>query len=125
MKLLLTLVTFLTLSSAHASFFATTCSNSDASVHWETGHNSNTLFVGENKVPYYQVTTSVEDEVIIREENIHRCGYRSSMKVYSAKVTITPSEDKPDALDFLDGDKKIEVDVICTFNMNSRAGCPE
>lgn len=125
MKYLLTLVTFLTLSSAHASYFATKCSNSDASVRWETGHNSNTLIMGENTIPFYDLVAKYEDEVVIREERIHRCGFASSTKVYTAKVTFTPSEHKPDVLDFLGETKKIEVEVICTNHMNSRAGCPE
>lgn len=132
MKIILTLATFLTLGSAHASYYATHCSNSAATVHWETGHNSNTLTYRHNtideaqtKVPFYNLTTEFTDEKVVREERIHRCGYASSTRVFTAKVIITPSEEKPDALDFLEGDKKIEAEVICTTHMNSRAACPE
>lgn len=132
MKFILSLATFLTLGSAHASYFATHCSNSQATVHWETGHNSNTLTYRHNtideaqtKVPFYDLATKFSDEKILRQESIHRCGYSSNTKVFTAKVVITASEEKPDALDFLEGNKKIEAEVICTTHINGRSACPE
>ena len=126
MKYLLTLATFLTISSAHASYMALHCSNSSADIRWETGHNSNTLILRDQAtVPFYDLEAKYDDEVVIREERIHRCGYSSYTRVFSAKVTITPSVEKPQALDFLGEDKKIVVEVICTNTMNGRAACPE
>lgn len=129
MKFTLALASFLALSSAHASYMATHCSNSSASIKWETGHNSNTLtyttYEDQKVVPFYELNVKMDKETIIREERIHRCGYASSTRVYAGKVTITPSKDHPGALDFLGEDKKIETEVICTFHVNGRAGCPE
>lgn len=132
MKLLLALTTLLAFSSAHASYFATHCSNSNTSVKWETGHNSNTMTVKhydteerEVVIPYYDLKIEFSSETVLREEKIHRCGYVSNTRVYAGKVIITPSEYNPAALDFLGEKKQIETEVICTYHMNSRAPCPE
>jgi hypothetical protein len=131
MNKLIALVLLFSLS-AQASYYATHCSNSRGDVRWETGHNSNQLFIRlDSDVPSYiqidifKVEIRSEKEVILSEETVHRCGFRSYTKVYAEKVTITPSMDYPDSLDFLDGDKKIVTDVICTNRMNSRAPCPQ
>jgi hypothetical protein len=130
MKLLL--VFLLASSSAFASYFATHCSNSRADVRWETGHNSNTLsvkyFDQEERVanlPFFHVEVKLEKESIVREERIHRCGYSSYTKVYTAQAIITPSTDFPTSLDFMGETKKIETEVICTYHINGRAPCPE
>lgn len=129
MKFILALASFVVLSSAHASYFATHCSNSQASVKWETGHNSNTLtyknYESEKVINFYEVKVDIQKETVIREERIHRCGYSSFTRVFAGKAVITPSEDHPTALDFLDGEKKIETEVICTTHVNGRAPCPE
>ena len=132
MKLLLALSTLLAFSSAHASYFATHCSNSDTSVKWETGHNSNTMTVKhydteerEIVLPFYDVKVEFASETVIREERIHRCGYASSTRVFAGKVVITASEQNPTALDFMGGSKMFETGVICTSHMNRRAPCPE
>ncbi len=129
MKFTLALVSFLTLSTAHASYFATHCSNSQATVKWETGHNSNTLtytnYESSKEIPFYELKIDLEKEVVLREERIHRCGYSSFTRVFAAKATISPDADHPGALDFLDGEKKIETEVICTTHVNGRAPCPE
>jgi hypothetical protein len=125
MKLLLALSTLMAFTTAHASYFATHCSNSDTSVKWETGHNSNTMTVNETSVPYYDLKVEMTDETVIRSERIHRCGYASSTRVFAGKIVITPSEQNPTALDFLGENKTITTEVICTTHINGRAPCPE
>lgn len=132
MKLLLALSTLFAFSSAHASYFATHCSNSDTSVKWETGHNSNTMTVKhydteerEVVIPYFDLKFKFASETVLREERIHRCGLASHTRVFAGKVIITASEHNPTALDFLGEKKLIETEVICTYHMNSRAPCPE
>ena len=129
MKYLSALATLLIFSSAHASYFATHCSNSNATIKWETGHNSNHLYYSRPdmkgvSVSYYKLNTEFLDEVVLREERVHNCGYASSTRVIAAKVVITPADQHPDALDFLDGEKKIVTEVICTTHVNGRAPCP-
>lgn len=132
MKLLLALSTLFILSSAHASYFATHCSNSRATVKWASGHNTNTMTVtiygNEDKdviIPLFDVKIDMASETVIHQESIRRCGYASFTKVYAAKVVITPSEQAPNALDFIGESKKIETEVICTTHRNGRAPCPE
>jgi hypothetical protein len=129
MKILILALSLLSIS-AHASYFATHCSDSRRQVRWESGHNSNSLFfklTGDEykQLELYKIEIKLVKEMVIREENIHRCGFMSRTKVYTAKAIITPSLDHPEALDFLGGDKKFEAEVICTNHMNSRAPCPE
>ena len=129
---MLALTTLIAFSSAHASYFATHCSNSDTSVKWETGHNSNTMTVKHYDteerdivLPFYDLQVEFASEVVLRDERVHRCGLASSTRVYAGKVVITASEQNPTALDFIGDSKKIETEVICTTHMNSRAPCPE
>ncbi len=129
MKLLILALSLLSMS-AQASYFATHCSDSFGRVRWETGHNTNQLIIkidetNSKKIDFHKVAIKFEKEMTIREENIRRCGFMSRTKVTVAKTIITPSEEFPTALDFLDGEKKIEVEVLCTNHMNSRASCPE
>jgi hypothetical protein len=132
MKLLLAVLTLIAFSSAHASYMATHCSNSKASVKWQTGHNSNTLTIKhygaeeeEITIPFYDLKVNFLKEIVIKSENIHRCGYASHTRIFAGQVVITASENNPTVLDFLGEDKKIETEVICTTHMNSRAPCPE
>lgn len=118
--------------SAQASYYATHCSTAHAKVHWETGHNSNTMTLeGYSEagldiiIPFHDLKVAFDKEVVIKDERIHRCGYASSTKVTAAIATITPSSEKPDALDFLGNEKKLTLEVICETHFNSRAGCPE
>jgi len=131
MRYFFALMTVFFMSAAQASYFATYCSSSDAKVRWETGHNSNTLFLKfldgeqqEKKIPLYDLAVTLDEEVVLRVTNVHECGYSSSTKVFAAKAVITPSAEKPHALDFLGDNKKIEAEVICTTHMNSRTYCP-
>jgi hypothetical protein len=121
---------FLFSLNAEASYFANHCSDSYGSVRWETGHNSNQLFykIGEEvvkKVDFHKLEVKFDKEMVVREVNIHRCGFMSRTKVTVATAIITPANEFPNALDFLDGEKKIEAEVLCTNHMNSRAPCPE
>jgi len=130
MKLLITLATFMIFTSAHASYFATHCSNSRASVTWETGHNSNTMTVKKYDqkditVPFYDLNIMFLTETVIRQESIRRCGYAESTKVFAGKVVITASVRNPSVLDFLGEDKQLKTEVICTTHVNGRAPCPE
>ncbi len=129
MKLLILVLSLLSMS-AQASNFATHCSDSFGGVRWETGHNTNKLIIkidetNSKKIDFHKVTIKFEKEMTIREENIRRCGFMSRTKVTVAKAIITPSEEFPTELDFLNGEKKIEAEVLCTNHMNSRAPCPE
>jgi len=131
MKFLFTLVTFIAFTSAEASYMATHCSNSQATIKWETGHNSNTLtlknypnFEDEMSIPYYHLKVEFITNVKIDEERVSRCGYASRTDVFAGKVVIMAAEDHPTALDFLGENKKISTEVICTTHVNSRAPCP-
>lgn len=131
MKFFLALITVFSMSAVQASYFATHCSSSDAKVRWETGHNSNTLFLKfidqeeqEKKIPYYDLEVVFTSEVVLRDVHVQNCGYSSHTKVFAAKALITPSAEKPHALDFLGEHKKIETEVICTTHVNGRSYCP-
>ena len=131
MKLLLALSTLLAFGSAQASYFATHCSNSDASVTWETGHNTNTMtlkhLTNDDKditLAFYDLTIDMTNKTVIDEVSVHRCGFYSSKQIYAGKVVITASEQNPSALDFLGENKKIETEVICKSERNGRSACP-
>lgn len=131
MRITLLALSLIALNTAHASYYATHCSNSTGSVRWETGHNSNTMFIkhydneGEvtKKVPFSNVEVKIEKEVVLKEERERRCGYAGYTKVYAGKAIITPAVDYPEALDFLGERKKLETEVICTHQMNGRSSC--
>ena len=129
MKLIFALFVALSVTSAQASYFATHCSNSKGDVRWETGHNTNQIFLknGEDVVnlPFFHVQVNFLTELKIRQESIRRCGFASSTKVIAGQVVISPSAEHPESLDFLGETKKIETDVICTTHINGRAPCPE
>lgn len=130
MKLLITLLSFAVISSAQASYMATHCSNTDASVTWETGHNSNTAtfkIYGQKDVvlSFYDLDVNFTTETIIDQETIHRCGYFESTQVLAGKVLITASAQNPTALDFLGEDKQLKTEVICKTHINGRSACPE
>lgn len=131
MKTLLALITLMSVSVAHASYYATHCSNASATIKWETGHNSNSItFVKYSdeakdvKIPLHKVKIVHSDEVVVHEESIHRCGYAARTKVTASKITITAADTSPEALDFLGEQKSIKTQVICSSHMNSRAACP-
>lgn len=122
MKFILTIATLLSLGSAHASYMATHCSNPEATVRWETGHNSNTLTYSTSSrdeapqvIPFYDVRMELVDDVTIREERIQNCGYASNTRVYSAKAIIQPWS--PDG-------EVITTEVICKTHINGRSWCP-
>ena len=124
MKYLLALLTTFSVTAAQASYMATHCSNADMSVTWESGHNSNTLTTQKTKVPFYDLDVQFSEETVLREEHVHNCQYMSNTKVFAAKVVITASAEKPNALDFLGENKKIETEVICKEEMSGRSACP-
>ena len=124
MKLLFALSTLLAFGSAQASYFATHCSNSDASVTWETGHNTNTMTLKDITLAFSDLTIEMTNKTVIDEVNVHRCGFYSSRQVYAGKIVITASEQNPTALDFLGENKKIETEVICKSERNGRSACP-
>lgn len=126
----LALTAFLAMTSAHASYYATHCSNPSASVKWETGHNSNTMTIryysnvaAEKKVDFYKLDVKIEKLHMIKEESKCEGNMASRMNVYAAKATITPSAEHPSILDFTGEAPLIEEFVICEYNMNSRASC--
>ena len=124
MKLLFALSTLLAFGSAQASYFATHCSNSDASVTWETGHNTNTMTLKDITLAFSDLTIEMTNKTVIDEVSVHRCGFASFKQVYAGKVVITASEQNPTALDFLGENKKIETEVICKSERNGRSACP-
>ncbi len=129
MKFLMVALSLLSMS-AQASYFSTHCSDSYGRVRWETGHNTNQLIIKidettSKRIDSHKVAIKFEKEMTIREENIRRCGFMSRTKVTVVKAFITPSDEFPNALDFLDGEQKIEAEFLCTNHMNSRAACPE
>jgi hypothetical protein len=130
MKLIIILTSLFLISSAHASYMATHCSNSDASVTWETGHNSNTITFKRYQekdvtLPFYELKVKFLSNTAISEANVHQCGFFSSTKVFAGKVLITASSENPSALDFLGEEKELKTAVICTTHINGRAPCPE
>lgn len=130
MKIFLTLATLMTIGSAHASYMATHCSNSDTSIHWETGHNSNTLTYNVSRdnapfiVPFYDLDINLPETNVIREDVHTQCGLYTTTKVYAGTAVITPAATSPNALDFLEGEKKITTEVICTAVVSSSGYCP-
>lgn len=129
MKFFIALFVVFSMTTAHASYFATHCSNSKGDVKWQLGHNANQMTIryaeDEIQIPILHVGIQFISEVSIRQESVRRCGFASSTKVVAGQVVITPSPDHPESLDFLGGTKKIETDVICTTHINTRTPCPE
>ncbi|HXH29819.1 MAG TPA: hypothetical protein VNJ01_03295 [Bacteriovoracaceae bacterium] len=130
MKFLLMTVMSLSVNLAHASYYATHCSNATGSVRWEEGHNSNNIFMkyyGAEELtktfPKFHVNIVISDEKILSESSVHECGFSSYTKIYAGKVKITATAEHPDALQFLSVDK-VETDVICEHHINGRAPCP-
>ncbi len=127
---LLILTTFFPL--AHASYFATSCSNSSGSVLWESGQIANHIqfqyYSPRGQViatlPMFQVTIDFKEKLTIKNEEIRKCGLISITQVYIGKILILPAPEYPDALNFLNSDNQVQTEVICTYRMNSMAPCP-
>jgi hypothetical protein len=117
-------------TSVHAAYFVTRCSNADASVKWETGQMDNTLSFQifgtdrEVKMSINQVQLQLENEIVLKDEEIRNCGYFARTKVYAAEVIITPAVEYPNSLDFLGEGRKVATEVICRYHVNGRAACP-
>jgi hypothetical protein len=134
MKTSLILLSFFIINAAHASYFATHCSNARATVKWETGHNSNSMTIkssyasGEQDlvVSLGDVKIEMNDKTIIHSHQTSCPNpLASKTEVYSAKVSITPSDKKPDIFGGKVYGNKIETYVICEFHLNSRVFCPQ
>ena len=135
MKFFLILIALISSTFAQASYFATKCSNADGTVTWTSGQIQNQAKIlyqdanhasQEAKVSTWNLSFDFSNEFILREEKVHVCGYFSINKVTAAKVIIKANVESQDALDFLPGEKKeIITEVICHYQMNSRASCPE
>lgn len=134
MKKFLTLAAMMAIfSNAHASFFATTCSDSYGNVTWSEGHTSNTItfkyYSNAGKkvtktLPLQQVNIAFGEKNVMKSETVSDCAVApmySKTTVYAAPVTIT-GLDRSD-LDMKQGDK-LETFVICEYHMNSMMACP-
>lgn len=132
MKAIAVTLLSLSIASAHASYMATHCSNAKGTVKWESGHNSNTInlkysnFIeGTLTLDISQVKIDFQKEVTLSEKNLRTCGYASQERVYAGKVKIKASPEHPDVLRGQFPANKVETEVICTFQANSRASCPD
>jgi hypothetical protein len=135
LKFLLTLTLLISSTFAQASYFATKCSNADGTVTWVSGQMQNQAKIIYQDVNHTSQVASVStwnlnfdfsNELVLRDEKVHVCGYVSINKVTASKVIITASIHAQDTLDFLPGEnKEIITEVICQYQMSSRAGCPE
>lgn len=124
------LVALALISSAHASYYATFCSNASGSIRWESGHNSNTATIRyfedvalERKVDLNKLDIKEVRLTTLKDESNCSHNMYQAKKVYVSHVVITPSADFPNVLDFTGEEPKIEADVLCEYHMNSRAQC--
>lgn len=131
MKALAVLAVSLMISSAHASYMRTTCSNSTGTVMWETGYESNKIslkyaqFVeGTLTLDIDQVDIEFPKEVLISEKTMSTCEYMSHSKVYAGKVRITPATNHPQVLRGNFPENMVETEVICSFQANNELPCP-
>lgn len=127
MKLLV--IALATLSfSAHASYFATFCSNARGTVKWESGHNSNsatfkTLNGKDLNVGLQHLRIQYVEKTILDVQETAVCGYYSKKETFAAKVKIIPSAENPIDLTKVSENNEIEAEVICTKEINGRTSC--
>ncbi len=135
MKFITIVSLLLSVSAAQASYFHTKCSSPTMGVNWESGHNSNSMnitYYGNGgkqtlNVSLGDVTIVESDMVVLRDQRVSDCALSSiasSTTVKAGKVVITASEEAPDALRLIHG-QKVEADVICETHFNSMMYCPE
>lgn len=131
MKTLAVLVVSLMLSSAHASYMSTHCSNAKGTVTWESGSDSNSInlkyanFVeGTLTLDLEKVDIEFPNEIVITEKTSSACDYMSHSRVYAGKVRITPAKDHPHVLRGNFPENMVETEVICSFQMHDTLPCP-
>jgi hypothetical protein len=127
-KLVLTALFFFA-SNASASYYATHCSNADATLYWRTGHNDNLMIRMEDgearSIDVNQLKIDFASEVVLSEVTVNDCSVSkmySYTKIWAARVKIAPA--MPMAQSETTFNKVIEDSVICRNHLNSRMGCP-
>ncbi len=76
----------------------------------------------EKKIPLYKVNIKQGKELVLRDETSCQGGLFSKTKVYATTVTITPTSEFPDVLDFYHT-APIKTEVICQYHLNGRGAC--
>ncbi|MFP5385282.1 MAG: hypothetical protein ACLGHN_04340 [Bacteriovoracia bacterium] len=118
------------LSTAHASWRETKCSNSDGSVNWKHGLDENQInlkyanFVeGTLSLNLEQVNVQLTKQVTLKEVSFRNCQYMGNTRVYAGKVKITGSDKHPDVLRSQFPENKVITEVICTTSFTAENPC--
>jgi hypothetical protein len=124
----LALTLALSVTSAHASYYATRCSDATGAVRWESGHNTNTITFkklqgGELVLALKHIRIDLSNEQTLELNETNVCGFYEKIHVFTSKAKITPSAQDPRDLTSLSENNEIETLVICRFEMNSRMVC--
>lgn len=105
--------------SVQADGYAVNCSNSDGTVSWEEGNNSNSVklvykgFVqGVLELGIEQVNMKLSNQRLIAPPGTIGCGVLVS-QTYTANVEITPADKNPEVFQSYFPNKKITATVIC------------
>ncbi len=117
--------------SAQASYNSTKCTNADASISWELSPETRTLTIKDSylvsgvvQIPFDDLKISFGKKSILKDELLQFCGYATYDKVYSAKISVTSSEEKPESLKQAGLPSIIDTEVICHEHSSGRADCP-
>lgn len=96
------------------------CSNPKGTVVWEGGQGSNLIrltytgFVtGELELPLEQVEITMSDEKNIYESGVDFCHYSAKSRTFTARVSITPSPDYPQAFQSYFPRNRVDATVLC------------
>lgn len=105
---------------AQASWMASKCSNSDASVTWKVGEDDDMIHLKYSN--FIEGTLSLEIEkvkidrlrdVTLQERSFRTADYLGSSRVHAGKVRITASEKFPHVLRSQFPENRIITEVIC------------
>lgn len=116
----LMMLSFISVHSAHASYYAINCSNADSTISWQAGANSNTIslvykgFVtGVLELPIEQVAIKLTAEKSFSETTTQICGKPATSRTFAAKVVVTPAQNFPNAFESYFPNQQVEGTVIC------------
>lgn len=130
MKFISITVLSLMISMAHASTeYKIQCSNSNATVKWESGDNTtNTISLKNIKegtmtldLRHVRINFKVETTLDVQETNV--CGLYKKTHIYAGKVHISPSSEYPRDLTRVSESNEIETEVLCKSELKSTVDC--
>ena len=132
MKALATVLLTLFVSHSYASNTTMKCSNSDGTVAWETGTETDQIHLkyanfveGTLTLGVEQVSIQFSSEVLINQKSFRSCQMSASRKVFAGKVRIVAADKHPDVLRSQFPENKVITEVICTSISSKALTCRE